>query len=72
MLYPSDEWTPTRVVYDMYPASYTIWVRHLPGVVGCGLGYKHQWIVCDALEMHIHGGFGSGVITWLGQAAMLI
>jgi len=30
VLYLSDEWTPTWVVYDMYPALYTIWVCHLP------------------------------------------
>jgi len=41
-------------------------------VVGHGLGYKHQWIVCDVSAIHIHGGFGSGVTTsWLGKALHL-
>ena len=31
MLYAGDEWTPPRVVYDMYGASYAIRVRHLSG-----------------------------------------
>jgi len=31
VLYMSDEWTPTWVVYDMYPALYPIRVCHLPG-----------------------------------------
>jgi len=48
-------------------AYYMVWPSGY--VVGHGLGYKHQWIVCDVSEMHIHGGFGSGVAAWLGKAA---
>jgi len=47
VLYTSDEWTPTRVVYDMYPTLYPIRVRHLPG----------SWIETgyEGYTQHLHG-----------------
>jgi len=60
VLYVSDEWTPTRVVYDMYPASYTIRVRHLPG----------SWIetTYEGYARHLHGPCTSvvGLSVFLG------